>query len=176
MTTLETERLTGRAPTLDDIAHVRALHKDAQVMRTLAADGLPQPLAFSHGFLERLTGHWDRLGYGPYLLFQKSDDAYVGYAGLRDLNEFGTNEIELMYAALPAFWRKGFTSEASLFAIAQGFATLPVQSLIAKTLTHNKRSRGVMEKCGFTLDYEGVHADLPHVFYRLTRADWEARR
>ena len=49
------------------------------------------------------------------------------------------------------------------------FDVLGLPDLVTYTLPGNLASRRVMEKLGFTYEREVVHADLPHVLYRLTR-------
>lgn len=43
---------------------------------------------------------------------------------------------------------------------------------ICYTLTTNRASQRVMEKLGFRFEKEMIHAGLPHVFYRMTAADF----
>jgi RimJ/RimL family protein N-acetyltransferase len=50
-----------------------------------------------------------------------------------------------------------------------------VDDLVSFTLPDNRASRRVMEKIGFRHDTEVEHAGLPHVLYRLDRANWEQR-
>ena len=45
-----------------------------------------------------------------------------------------------------------------------------MKSVVAFTLPDNTASRRVMEKLGMTYERDIVHADLPHVLYRSTRA------
>ncbi len=49
-------------------------------------------------------------------------------------------------------------------------ACLP--AIISYALPTNRASERVMEKQGFRYERDIVHAGLPHVFYRLTAAQW----
>ncbi len=42
-----------------------------------------------------------------------------------------------------------------------------LSEVVSYTLPHNAASRRVMEKLGFSYEREIVHADLPHVLYRI---------
>jgi len=43
----------------------------------------------------------------------------------------------------------------------------PDSFVVAVTLPVNARSRRVMEKVGMTYDRDWLHADIPHVLYRV---------
>ena len=49
-----------------------------------------------------------------------------------------------------------------------------MDEIVCFTWTENRASQNVMKKCGFVYERGFVHADLPHVLYRLTAADWHA--
>ena len=48
--------------------------------------------------------------------------------------------------------------------------------LVCFTQPTNLASKRVMEKVGFVFEREGIWADLPHIFYRLTVDQWRSRR
>jgi [ribosomal protein S5]-alanine N-acetyltransferase len=51
------------------------------------------------------------------------------------------------------------------------FDVLRLPAVVTYTLPYNAASRRVMEKLGFEYEREVVHADLPHVLYRLQSWD-----
>jgi [ribosomal protein S5]-alanine N-acetyltransferase len=78
----------------------------------------------------------------------------------------------LAYALAPEFWGQGLASE-----IARGIRGLAVTEIglsevVCFTLLTNRDSQRVMQKVGFRFERDGMHADLPHVFYRLRAADF----
>lgn len=156
---LTTSRLTGRPVTADGLPWLRRIHGDPRAAATLTADGQLVPVARSQAVLEAfLTGDHP----GLWLFFRRSDDAFIGYAGLRFITLADVAELELLYAACPEHWRQGYTAEA-----AAAILPLAPQPPIAFTLPHNLGSRGVMARLGMVWERDFIHAGLPHVLYRL---------
>lgn len=77
----------------------------------------------------------------------------------------------------------GYATEGSRALIGMGFADLGAQRVFGHTMTVNRASRRVLEKCGLalvrTFPYEGtdVFEGTEHgeVEYALTRPEWESR-
>ncbi len=174
MIDLETSRLVGRVPLETDLPHLRVIHGDPRVMATLSVDGQPAGEEHSRATLARMREHWERYGFGVWMLFEKAGNRFAGYAGIRHLELEGTPEIELLYAIRSDRWRMGYASEASAEVLRLGFRDLAPESVIAFTLPHNRGSRGVMEKCGMRFERDITHAGLPHVLYRITSAEFAA--
>ncbi len=141
-------------------------------MATLSADGRPLSEEVVGQWLARALAHWDRHGYGPWLLRTRDDAQFVGRAGLKSIQMNGEDAVELGYALAPEFWGRGLATEISRAILKVAFEQLHLPSVICFTLTTNHASRKVMKKCGFRFEREGMHADLPHVFYRLFAADF----
>lgn len=174
MISLETARLGGRAPVETDLEHLRVIHSDPRVMATLSADGQPAGEEYSAAVLARMREHWERYGFGVWMLFEKDANRFAGYAGIRHIELEGAPEIELLYAIRSDRWRSGYASEASAEILRRGFRELAPASVIAFTLPHNRGSRGVMEKCAMHFERDFIYADLPHVLYRITSAQFAA--
>ncbi|MFZ1888691.1 MAG: GNAT family N-acetyltransferase [Candidatus Binataceae bacterium] len=174
MTNLETNRLSGRAPVEADLENLRVIHSDPRAMATLSVDGQPASEGHSLAVLGRMREHWERYGFGVWMLFEKDVNRFAGYAGIRHIELDGAAEIELLYAIRSDRWRSGYASEAAAEVLRHGFGNLAPASVIAFTLPHNLGSRGVMEKCGMRFERDMTHAGLPHVLYRITSAEFAA--
>ncbi|MHB8381023.1 MAG: GNAT family N-acetyltransferase [Candidatus Binataceae bacterium] len=174
MAILETKHLSGRAPLETDLENLRVIHSDAQAMATLSVDGHAAGEEYSRGVLARMREHWERYAFGVWILFERDENRFVGYAGIRHIELDGAPEIELLYATRSDQWRAGYASEAAAEVLRRGFRDLAPESVIAFTLPHNRGSRGVMEKCGMRFEREMTHAGLPHVLYRITAAEFAA--
>ena len=94
------------------------------------------------------------------------------FIGMMNETEIKDGAIEMGYAFLPAYYNRGFATEAFTGAIqylfAQGFTTV-----LAGAFSENIASLRVMEKCGMTrkpqtdtIEYRGV----PHtcIYYAIT--------
>ncbi len=113
--------------------------------------------------------HWERHGFGMWLLRDRATGAMVGRGGLQRTHATGGDEIEVGWAIIPERWGQGLATEMALLAVDVAFGDLDLQSIIAFTLPHNVASRRVMEKADFVYERDIVYVDLPHVLYRRAR-------
>lgn len=174
MSPLDTLRLTGRPPLASDLDDLRVIHSDPRAMATLAADRQPQAPEFTIAAIARMREHWERPGFGVWMLFEKETNRFAGYAGLRHIELDSRPEVELLYAIRSDRWGAGFATEAAAEVLRLGFRDLAPDSVVAFTLPHNRGSRAVMEKCGMRFERDMNHAALPHVLYRITAAQFAA--
>jgi len=94
---------------------------------------------------------------------------FIGRGGLRNLQVDGVTEVEVSYAVCAEFWRQGFATEMARAYVKIAFDKLDLDNVVCFTQPANLGSRRVMEKVGFVYERDFIHADLPHVFYRLRR-------
>lgn len=116
------------------------------------------------------VAHWAEHGFGPWTLFDRTTDAFVGRVLLRRVNVVERDDVEVGYAFAPERWGEGLATEAALAAIEFAFETAGLDDLICFTLTTNLASQRVMQKAGFTHDRDFEYVGLPHVLYRLQRS------
>ena len=182
---LETERLVLRGFTEDDVDNLYELNGDPDVMWYLSG-GKPTPrdevrdriIPFFLSFYERDNG----LGFwaAEARTEAKTEGGFLGWFHLRPTTDDGS--VDLGYRLRKAAWNKGYATEGSRALIRKCFTDLGVDRVVAHTMTVNRASRRVMEKCG--LVFASVHdsPDLPaipgaeqgEVVYALTREGWEA--
>ena len=169
--TLITARLRGER--LDEVHRpfMRRMFQDEQVCATLGG-------TLSDEMVDRALRWnldlWDRDGFGIWVFFSRESGDFVGRAGLRKVELERQTEVELAYALMPRFWSLGLATEMSREILRAGFEDLRLSSVLCYTLTTNQASQNVMQKLGFAFERTGEHAKLPHVFYRLTRDEWES--
>ena len=143
-------------------------------MATLSADGSPLLEEETRRSLRRHLDHWDRHGYGLWIFRDRADGRFVGYCGLKHTEAGGKDEVELAYAVMADDWGRGLATEMAEAVLRVGFEHLGLAEVVCFTLTTNRASRRVMEKAGFRYERDIVHVGLPHVFYRLTAAEWRS--
>ncbi len=127
-------------------------------------------------WLRRNLGQWNRHGFGVWMFYAKADRRFAGRAGLRHVKVGGGAEIELAYALRPEAWGQGLATEMAETILAIGFGDLGLADLVCFTQATNLASKRVMEKAGFIYEREVTYADLPHVLYRQSAAQWRLRR
>lgn len=178
---LETDRLTLRRFTEDDVDNLFSLNSDPEVMRYITG-GEPTPrekirdeiIPFHLGFYQRTDQ------FGTWAAQDRSSGEFLGWFHFRPGHGEGT---ELGYRLRRETWHKGYATEGSRALVRKGFTELDVQRVFALTMTVNAASRRVLEKSGLvfvrTFDYEGpdpiAGAEQGEVEYGLTRPQWEER-
>jgi RimJ/RimL family protein N-acetyltransferase len=181
---LQTERLTLRQFTEDDVDNLFELNSDPAVMRYLTG-GRParrevlrdEIIPFHLAVYRRL----DRLG--TWAAESSTTGEFLGWFHFRPGSEEDLTNIDLGYRLRRSAWNKGYATEGSLALIKTGFTEIGVERVFAHTLAVNTASRRVLEKCGLVLvrttAYPGPDvidgAEHGEVEYALTRAEWEAR-
>jgi [ribosomal protein S5]-alanine N-acetyltransferase len=169
---VETERMVCERHRAGDVEELSMLLGDPRVARTLTATGEPLTHVEIVESLRTKIDHWDRHGFGLWLLRDRATRELVGRGGLQHTFVGGSGEVEVGWAIIPERWGQGLATELALLSIGVAFDDLGLQEIVAFTQPHNSASRRVMEKTGFTYEREIVHVGLPHVLYRR---DTEAR-
>lgn len=162
--TFTTARLSAEPLREDHFDLLCRMHEDATLMATL---GGVRTAGQTKDYLNRNLDHWDEHGFGLWMFHEITSGAFVGRAGLRHVDIEGIDEVELAYAVLPERQRRGFATEMSAALVDRAFAALGLVQIVCFTLPTNAPSRRVMEKVGFTYERDIVHANRPHVLYRL---------
>jgi RimJ/RimL family protein N-acetyltransferase len=181
---LQTERLTLRRFTEDDVDNLVDLDGDPDVMHFLNGGRPTPPEVIRNETLPRFLEYYERsAGYGIWAAIEKSSGDFLGWFALRPEADGIPDQAELGYRLRKSAWGKGYGTEGSRALIHKGFTELGVQRVFAETMAVNTASRRVMEKCGMTL-IRTFHQDWPDdiegsehgdVEYALKRADWEQR-
>lgn len=177
---LTTARTRLRAWRDEDRAPMAAMGVDPEVMEFFP--GLLDRAA-SDAMIDRIRDHFDRHGFGLWALeIPERGLAFAGFVGIVWCNfeAHFTPAVEIGWRLARAAWGGGYATEAARAALRFGFATLPVDQIVALTVPTNRRSRAVMERLGMRRDpaddfdhpriVEG-HPLRRHVLYRLARAE-----
>jgi len=162
---IETPRMVGERMETEHLAPLSGLLQNRRVAEWLWPHGGPTDQDLLD-LTRQKTRHWDRYGFGLWLLHDKQTEAVVGWGGLQWTYVAELDEVEVAWAIAPERWRQGLATELAQASIAAAFGALGMREIIAFTLPHNVASRRVMEKTGFVYERDIVHALLPHVLYR----------
>jgi RimJ/RimL family protein N-acetyltransferase len=158
-----TERLDAHRVTELDEPFLRAMFADERVFATL---GGPRDEAGVRDLLDRMNVHWERAGFGTWVLVERATAQPVGWVGLHETDVGGAGGVELLYSVAADHWRRGIASEAGRAAVVVGHGSLGRSELVAFTMVDNIGSRTVMERLGFVYEDDVLHAGLPHALYR----------
>jgi ribosomal-protein-alanine N-acetyltransferase len=165
---METSRLRLRQLTLDDVEALSAIQADPQHMRFY-----PHPFSMeeSREWIEKNLVRYERLGYGLWAVDDKETGEFLGNVGPTLQQVDGVGEVELGWSITPSRARQGIASEAAAACRQDCFTRLDMPYVIALVRPENTPSRGVAERIGMTVWKEALHANMPHLVYRVQRGD-----
>jgi RimJ/RimL family protein N-acetyltransferase len=177
MVQLETDRLILREWQESDRKAFARINGDPMVM-----EYLPRVLdqKSSDRLVDRFQAHFKKYGYGLYVLERREDKAFMGFAGLNnvDFEAPFTPAVEIAWRLDYPFWGHGYATEAAQKVIEHAFETLKLPEIVSFTVHDNARAIHVMEKQGMVRDQKGDF-DYPalrkghplgrFVLYRLKR-------
>jgi [ribosomal protein S5]-alanine N-acetyltransferase len=165
-TELDTPRMRGEALGPEHEVEMAELTLDARVYRTLWPWSYPPTRADVRSSLDDKRRHWERYGFGLWLLRDRSTGELVGRGGLQYTDALGGYAVEAAWAIVPERWGEGLATELAQASVRVAFHALGLHEVIAITLPDNVASRRVMEKAGFAYDRDIIHVGLAHVLYR----------
>jgi RimJ/RimL family protein N-acetyltransferase len=92
----------------------------------------------------------ERLGYGTYTIIRKSDGEKVGSCGLYDRQ--GVKGIDIGFALLPDFEKKGYGYESVNHLKEIGFNNFKLNQISGITSKNNKGSQDLLIKIGLKFE------------------------
>jgi RimJ/RimL family protein N-acetyltransferase len=158
-----TPRLLCERMTIGHLPDLRRLDQDEQVMAML---GGVRTEAETVAYLERNLAHWSEHGFGMWILRDPRSGETIGRGGLRHLDVDGTDEVELGYGFLPAYWGAGLATELARACVSVGRDRLGLGSLVTVTRPANTASQRVMLKAGLVDERQISLEGEPHVLFR----------
>jgi RimJ/RimL family protein N-acetyltransferase len=172
---LETERLTLRAPTLEDVKAIATIADDRRIAEMTAS--IPHP--YRGADAEAWIGQARQDARETTLLVTLKDGTVIGGAGFV-LREGQAPEIG--YWLGTPWWGEGYGTEAARAVVDHGFTDHGFEALQAAARVVNPASRRVIEKCGFQWIGVGLArsralgSSVPVDRFRLERHIWKALR
>ena len=165
---IETDRLRLRMFQHEDLNDLTALLADADVMRYVE-DGQPKDRGVAEKALNSIIAHWQRHGFGRWVVEEKPSGAFVGFGGLRSL--LGTPEV--VYHLAKTQWGKGFATELGRAILGYGFDVHRFARIVAIAKPDNAASIHVMEKIGMHFEMRTSYYDMDVVQYAITPEEFE---
>ena len=117
----------------------------------------------------QLIEQWERGEPAAWIWRARDDGRFIGVGGLQ---RYGTDGVEIIYAALSSEWEQGFAIEIGTAILDTAFNTMGLPEIVCFVLPTNGASRRIMQKLGFAYDAPRLHTGLPRIFYRLDAATW----
>jgi RimJ/RimL family protein N-acetyltransferase len=168
---LETERLTLRAPRLEDAKLVATLANDRRIAENTARIPYPCRRADVEDFIAGVNQSGGELVFFVTL----RNGGIIGACGL--MQPAGQSP-EIGYWLGAKHWGKGYATEAVRAVIDHAFTELDCEALQSAARVTNPASRRVLEKCGFQwtgaglLRIRALNSSAPIDRFRLDRRLW----
>jgi len=148
---LDTERLHLRGHTLEDFPACAAMWSDPTVTRHFGRKPFTEEESWTR--LLRYVGHWSLLGFGYWVVEERSSGQFVGEVGFADYKR----DMESPVKELPeigwvlSLWAhgKGYATEAARAAIRWGDEHFSPPRTTCIISPDNLPSIRVAEKCGY---------------------------
>jgi RimJ/RimL family protein N-acetyltransferase len=165
---LQTDRLTLRGHRLDDFAECFAMWADPAVTRYIGGRPFTEEEVWAR--LLRYVGHWSLLGFGYWVVCERSTGRFVGEVGFADFKR----DLKPSFEGAPeAGW------VLARWASGQGFATEAVRAIVAwaderfaRTVcmidAGNAASVRVAAKCGYREWHKTAYKGTPAILYERT--------
>ncbi|BAT58388.1 putative succinyl-CoA transferase [Variibacter gotjawalensis] len=174
MPVLETERLTLRAPRLEDAKAIAALAGDRRVAENTRRIPHPYRVEDAEQFIAKAGA---AMPNEMALMVIEREGDLVGGCSLTMLD--GPAPEVIFWLGVP-FWGQGYATEALRAIIDHAFTDLDHKVLQAGTRVTNPASRRILEKCGFQWTGVGLHrirsikSSAPIDHFRLDRGLWQS--
>jgi RimJ/RimL family protein N-acetyltransferase len=165
--TVEAARLILRGHHPSDLQHSAELWGDSEVVRYVGGKQLSKEEVWAR--MLRYVGHWVWMGYGYWVIEEKTTGLFVGEAGFgnykRDIQPSITGLPELGWVLATMFHGKGYATEAASAALTWGAQHLNTRRVVCIIAPENVRSIRVAEKCGFREWQRGLYRAKPTILF-----------
>lgn len=141
----ETTRLIVKRYTADDVEIFFLLNNNADVQRYIRPVKNREQ---SDAFLRENLRYYNVFpAYGRWAVYEKTSGNYIGSFALIHVEK--TIRMQLDYALMPAYWRKGYATELTKAGLVYTFTQTSLQIVYGYTEVENIISQMVLLKAGF---------------------------
>jgi RimJ/RimL family protein N-acetyltransferase len=165
----ESERLLFRKLQTEDFETCLSFFKHPLSNRYWKSSITDPELLCREWFDRQMWRYENKMG-GTNILIHKQTSALVGWCGLLVQQVDGKEELEVGYSIIPAYWNKGFATEAARKCIDYAFEKKLAPSIISIIQVDNIESIRVAEKNGLTIDKETVYHHNRVKIFRLSKS------
>jgi RimJ/RimL family protein N-acetyltransferase len=115
--------------------------------------------SWTAGFVARAIEHWDRFGFGLWVMRTRDEHRTIGYVGLSTpafLGELVGAErmpaVEVGWRLDPGHWGQGYATEGATTALQEAFFTLQLTEVCSAPQSVNPPSVRVAQRIGMTYE------------------------
>jgi len=147
---IETDRLILRRLSVEDAEFIFRLLNEPSFLRYIGDKGVRTIADARDYILQGPIRSYERFGFGLYLAELKNGGFPVGICGL--LKREALADVDIGFAFLPQFWKKGYAFESATAVMAYGRDVLGIKRLVAITDSDNTSSINVLGKLGLRFE------------------------
>ncbi|MFK7979205.1 MAG: GNAT family N-acetyltransferase [Saprospiraceae bacterium] len=163
---LETERLILREILPSDATNMLALDANPNVLQYIGIQPVTN-LETCRKTIRFIRDQYERNGIGRWAVVRKDTLEFIGWAGLKFVNEMTVNGhrnfYDLGYRFLEKHWGQGFGYESAQAIVNYGFNTLDLPKISAYLSPQNIGAKKILENCGLqfveSFEEDGVFYD-----------------
>ncbi len=160
----ESNRLIFRKVSKTDFNSWLPFHQEPLSAQYFAGEIFEPEVACQNWFTKVFTRYENNLG-GLNALISKEDSELVGMCGLLIQTVDEIQELEIGYSILPAYWKKGYATEAAKKCKVYAFDRKLAESIISIIHIDNIPSQKVALNNGMYLDKTTTYKGIPvHIF------------
>ncbi len=164
---IETERLRLAPMSLDDAAFVFELVNTKEWIENIGQRNIHTISDAKKYIRDKMMDHYDKHGYGNFLMTRKSDNIKIGCISL--YNRDDVEGVDIGFAMLPGYMNKGYAYEGAESIKSTAREDLKLSGITAFTIKENVASQKLIEKLGLefkkTITYGEDEEEL--LFYEL---------
>ena len=150
MKILETERLILRQMRTEDAEFIFELVNEPAFIRNIGDKGVRTLEDARSYILNGPVASYAKFGFGLYLVELTETGEAIGICGL--LKRGSLEDVDIGFALLERFRRKGFAYEAAAAVMKYGGDALGLKRIVAITSPDNEGSMRVLEKIGLRFE------------------------
>ena len=147
---LETERLMLRRMRVEDAEFIFELVNEPAFIRNIGDKGVRTLDDARDYILSGPVASYAKFGFGLYVVVLKETGAATGICGL--LKRDSLEDVDVGFALLEKFRRKGFAYESAAAVMEYGRNKLGLKRIVAITSPDNEASIRVLEKIGLQFE------------------------
>jgi RimJ/RimL family protein N-acetyltransferase len=164
---IDTDRLSLRGHRVHDLHESAAMWGNPEVTRHIGGRPFSQEEVWTR--LLRHVGHWSLLGFGTWVVREKSSGRFVGEVGFadyrRDIQPSFHGTPELGWVLDPWAHGRGFALEAASAALAWGESRFGAARTVCIIRPENVRSIRLAEKLGYKLCANTAYKGQPILLF-----------
>jgi RimJ/RimL family protein N-acetyltransferase len=150
MTVLKTERLFLRQLSIQDAKFILTLLNEPSFLRYIGDKKVRDLNDAQQYILNGPIASYKLNGFGLYLVELKESRIPIGMCGLIKREELP--DVDIGFAFLPAYWNRGFASEAATAVMKHAEQTVKLKRIVAITNPDNDASIKLLQRMGFTFE------------------------